>query len=169
MGRRTMLALSAAAVMLLPLPMARSASADDGWVKVPVRFYVTGAHTLDPSSACDDSGQLCLGTQVYDRNPLAGDVNGVSMHATAFSGRRDGSWYLYSDVGLFVGSVTTCGTGAILLSTFTSASASSGPQPSTYVFEPRSGSGDLKGMSGSVTDQPDGSISGVLRCHRPRH
>jgi hypothetical protein len=168
-GKRSMLALSAAAVMLLSLPMARSASADDGWVKVPVRFGPAGVHALPPGEACDSSSTYCVDTEILDRVDVIGDLTGVSQQALTFSYSKTAGWFASAGTGWFEGTVTTCGKGAILFSVHVEGDGSAGPIPATYTFHAGSGTGDLKTLSGTATDQPDGSIAGVLRCRRPHH
>jgi hypothetical protein len=161
-----MLALSAAAVTLLPLPMARSASADDGWVKVPVRFGPAGVHNLEPQFACD-AANLCAIGQVYDRIDLVGDLTGPSQQSYAYASSAEANWFILDANGTFRGKVNGCGTGSIMFTTHYAGAP--GPSFGTFVFDPRSGTGDLKGLSGSATEQPDGSLTGVLRCRRPHH
>ncbi len=159
--------LAMVGVALLPVVgLASAAEAGDGhgsgWQKVRVSFTVSGPGLSFVDEACDTSGQCVLLFKTPD-GVTAGDIVGSVVQGTAVGLSSNGviaSGYS----GTFAGTVKKCGSGGFVFAG-TAVYDANGQGVTTYSIVPSSATGDLEGISGTLTANPDG-ISGTVRCHQ---
>ena len=156
-------------VALLPVVgLASAAEAGNGhgsgWQKVRLSFTTSGGPGLTfVDEACDTSGQCALLFKIPDA-VAAGDVVGSAAEGLAVGLSSNGvtaSGY----AGTFAGTIKSCGTGGFLF-TGTNVYDANGQGVTTYSIVPSSATGDLAGISGTLTANPNGPITGTVRCHR---
>jgi hypothetical protein len=159
--------LAMAGVALLPVVgMANAAQAnggDRGWTKVHVTVTPTGLEQTFVDTVCDPANaQLCAHLAKFPNVVQQGDLVGTTVEADVYAVALNGvTVNVYA--GTFDGTVTECGTGTFLY-------AGSAVVADGTVFEypivNGSGTGDLEGITGTLKSNADGTLNGVLRCHR---
>jgi hypothetical protein len=158
-------------VALLPvIGVAASASAADGaettgWKKVRVSFTAVVPESNLLATECQESDpELCLYISSSPNMTLSGGMVGIVDAGTTVGTSPSGILAL-ATVGTFVGTIEGCGAGTFLY-IGTSIIQSDPTGPLTDEVVPGTGTGDLEGITGTITINPDDSLTAVFRCQR---
>ncbi len=159
-------------VALVPvLGMAATAGADagggpgKGWKKVHVSFTADVPESNLLAAECQESSpELCLYVSTNPNMVLSGDVVGTADAATTAGVSTSGVTAL-ATAGTFAGTVKGCGSGTFIY--FGTSVVEPGVEvPLISQLVPGTGTGDLEGISGTITINVDGSLTGHFRCQR---
>jgi hypothetical protein len=144
---------------------AADGGADNGWKKVHASFTAEVPENNLLATECQESDpEICLYISSNPNMTLAGDLVG-SVDAATIVGTSPPGVLALGTVGTVVGTIKGCGSG-----TFTyfgeSVLQPVGEIPLVSQLVPGTGTGDLDGISGTITVNVDGSLTGVFRCKR---
>ena len=154
-------------VALLPVvAIAPSASAGDGhakgWQKVHVSFTPSGPDGTLLDATCDPNDpSVCTYSVKLPDFTQSGDLVGSTFEADAYSTSSAGL-LVNAYAGTFVGSMKACGTGSFLYAGWTTHRGDG----AVFTIVQGSGTGDFVGISGDISEQPNGTLGGTVRCHR---
>ena len=162
--------LAVLGVALLPvIGLSTAANAGDGHGhgsnKVKVVFTPTGPGSTLVDAFCEPTASpMCLYLVKYPAVTQVGGLEGLTLEGDAAAVGVDGQ-VLNAYAGTFNGLVKGCGSGTFLYGGVAFFDAT-GAGDVEYKIAAGSGTGDLEGITGTFTPNPDGTIGGTVRCRR---
>lgn len=164
--RRNLAMLGVALLPIVAFTPAASAGGGhgQGWKQVHVTFTPTGVVDTPVDAVCDvNNPTVCVYMSKAPNVTQTGDLQGTTVQAATVALMPTGQ-LLLNATGTFVGTVKGCGAGSFLYSGRGIFDASGGVI--RYPIAAGSGTGELEGITGTVTDHLTGQLEGVLRCRK---